>query len=498
MSKSVTQSSGQNSLEFKGSNWIPYVVRNMSFWHMYANFPGYYKYFKDFGLGTGLDVISITLDGIHTHTFVNEKNLTIVGEEISKILTAKGGGAKVQKVFRKHATELLGVLRNVRKNLNKKNWDKFVVAYQKFTVALNFTAVFGRTGMSKITVMLSNLGFKEEEIPNVIATATYPKEHTPLFSSQLDLYKISKLLKEANNDEQIRAKELKKWLRKYQHIPVNFCNDPWIFEDAENQLSAIHQTDLDLSLAKLLEDHNQRVLDAKTLQKKLKDKDVVSLARAIGHATILNEFRKNVICRVWFEIRDVFEVAVNRGGSDNWRHGFYINHDEMTELLFGKPFDLKKLVNERKVTAHYVVDRKVGEMSQDELEPFLNHIYSVTGISDHRNDTEITEIKGYSACKGVVRGIVKVVFGSKDFHKVNKGDILVAPATSVDFVPVMEKAAAFVTNEGGITSHASIVSREMSKPCIIGTKIATRVLKDGDLVEVDAEKGIVKIIGRKG
>tara|TARA_Y100000310_G_scaffold338021_1_gene426573 strand:- start:1597 stop:1776 length:180 start_codon:yes stop_codon:yes gene_type:complete len=58
----------------------------------------------------------------------------------------------------------------------------------------------------------------------------------------------------------------------------------------------------------------------------------------------------------------------------------------------------------------------------------------------------------------------------------------------------MKKAAAFVTDEGGVTCHAAIVSREMKKPCIIGTKIATKVLKDNDLVEVDANKGIVRKI----
>jgi len=58
----------------------------------------------------------------------------------------------------------------------------------------------------------------------------------------------------------------------------------------------------------------------------------------------------------------------------------------------------------------------------------------------------------------------------------------------------MARAAAFVTNEGGITSHASIVAREMGKPCIIGTKNATQILKDGDLVEVDANNGVIKII----
>lgn len=106
----------------------------------------------------------------------------------------------------------------------------------------------------------------------------------------------------------------------------------------------------------------------------------------------------------------------------------------------------------------------------------------------------VREIRGFSASKGRVRGTVKVVISSKDFHKVERGDILVAIMTSVDFISVMKRAAAFVTNEGGITSHASIVSREMGKPCIIGTKIATKVLQDGDLVEVDAERGVVIII----
>ena len=68
--------------------------------------------------------------------------------------------------------------------------------------------------------------------------------------------------------------------------------------------------------------------------------------------------------------------------------------------------------------------------------------------------------------------------------------------TSVDFIPLMTRASAFVTNEGGVTSHAAIVSREMNKPCIIGTKIATHILKDGDLVEVDADKGVVRILKR--
>jgi pyruvate,water dikinase len=64
--------------------------------------------------------------------------------------------------------------------------------------------------------------------------------------------------------------------------------------------------------------------------------------------------------------------------------------------------------------------------------------------------------------------------------------------TTPIFLPAMKKASAIITDEGGITCHAAIVSRELKKPCIIGTKIATQILKNGDLVEVDAERGIIK------
>ena len=99
-----------------------------------------------------------------------------------------------------------------------------------------------------------------------------------------------------------------------------------------------------------------------------------------------------------------------------------------------------------------------------------------------------------TAYKGKVRGKVKIVYTTKDISKVQKEDILVTVMTFPHFIAAMEKAAAFVTDEGGILCHAAIVAREMKKPCIIGTKIATKILKDGDLVEVDAEKGIVKKI----
>jgi pyruvate, water dikinase len=79
-----------------------------------------------------------------------------------------------------------------------------------------------------------------------------------------------------------------------------------------------------------------------------------------------------------------------------------------------------------------------------------------------------------------------------DIGKVREGDILVSVATNPSLLPAMKKAAAFVTDSGGLTSHAAIVAREFQKPCIIGTKIATKVLKDGEKIVVDARIGDIR------
>ena len=103
-------------------------------------------------------------------------------------------------------------------------------------------------------------------------------------------------------------------------------------------------------------------------------------------------------------------------------------------------------------------------------------------------------VQGKIAQAGITRGIVKIIRSYHDIKRVQDGDILVANTTHPDFLPAMQKATAFVTNEGGIISHAAIVARELKKPCIVGTGNATKILMDGDLVEVDANKGIVKIL----
>lgn len=101
-------------------------------------------------------------------------------------------------------------------------------------------------------------------------------------------------------------------------------------------------------------------------------------------------------------------------------------------------------------------------------------------------------IYGNPASLGKAVGKAKIIKGQADFHKFHEGDILITAMTRPEFVPLMKKSSAIVTDEGGITSHAAIISRELGKPCIIGTQIATKTFKDNDLLEVDANHGSVR------
>lgn len=115
-------------------------------------------------------------------------------------------------------------------------------------------------------------------------------------------------------------------------------------------------------------------------------------------------------------------------------------------------------------------------------------------LEEEKVKDNVEEIKGQPASTGHAKGIVKLVLESHHIGELKEGEVLVTEMTTPEFVPAMKKAVAIVTDEGGVTCHAAIVSRELGRPCIIGTKIATQVLKDGDEVEVDADSGVVKIL----
>lgn len=134
------------------------------------------------------------------------------------------------------------------------------------------------------------------------------------------------------------------------------------------------------------------------------------------------------------------------------------------------------------IVSHFFGTEKVSKLISDlDLTSYFQHPSWKGGI-----------ITGTTAYRGKVQGRVRIIFNQKDSESLVEGEILVASMTTPELVAGMRKAAAFITDEGGITCHAAILARELHKPCIVGTKIATQVLKNGDIVEVDAEKGMVR------
>ena len=148
--------------------------------------------------------------------------------------------------------------------------------------------------------------------------------------------------------------------------------------------------------------------------------------------------------------------------------------------------NIRTVIEERKRGfAMLIKENKIKILIGNELKELEESIEEVKAI---------TEIKGLTIFPGIVKGKVQIINEKSDFSSFKRGNILITKYTSPSFTPIISKASAIVTDIGGMTSHTALVSREFKIPCIVGTEIATKVLKDGDLVEVDAEKGIVRKI----
>jgi phosphoenolpyruvate synthase/pyruvate phosphate dikinase len=166
---------------------------------------------------------------------------------------------------------------------------------------------------------------------------------------------------------------------------------------------------------------------------------------------------------------------------------FNLSLPEVIFSLENDLFEVNKLYEREKGFLLMKKENIVLKYSGEKAYDFYNKIIKEKSFN-------LNEIKGIVAYPGKVKGKTKIIILKKDQIKFKKKDILVASQTLPDLIFIMKKASAIVTDEGGLTCHAAIVSRELKIPCIIGTKIATKVFKDNDLVEVDANKGIVRKI----
>jgi len=139
--------------------------------------------------------------------------------------------------------------------------------------------------------------------------------------------------------------------------------------------------------------------------------------------------------------------------------------------------------------ANYYSGNRAEEIAKQELGP----LYKISATN---------ELEGTPANPGKFSGIARILYAGnmENLREVRKsfkkGEILITEMTQPNVMDIASKAGAVVTDEGGMLSHAAIISRELKIPCIVGTHFATTLIKNGDKVEVDANKGIVKILKR--
>ena len=208
----------------------------------------------------------------------------------------------------------------------------------------------------------------------------------------------------------------------------------------------------------------------------------------IKYVTHLRDYRKDDIAKCQALLQVFSEELIHRAGLNK------------QDALYVLPTELTQGINWIKEHKGLIQDRIHGfeafTHGRDIIEVSNNENINLDAIEKQlASHDDSDSIFGEGASKGIARGIVRIILDAQSKDNVfNEGDILVTSMTRPEFVPLMKKAEAIVTNEGGITCHAAIVSRELNKPCVIGTKFATQILKDGDLVEVDADNGIVKIL----
>ncbi|HPL01522.1 MAG: phosphoenolpyruvate synthase [Patescibacteria group bacterium] len=137
---------------------------------------------------------------------------------------------------------------------------------------------------------------------------------------------------------------------------------------------------------------------------------------------------------------------------------------------------------------YMVQSRPITTLDKSQVESEKSKVQGSESVE--ANQAEVL-LRGAAASLGVATGPVKVIHHHEEIDKVKEGEVLVTEMTTPDFVPAMKRAAGIVTDTGGRTCHAAIVSRELGIPCVVGTSTATSKLKTGQIVTVDGSKGLV-------
>ncbi len=207
---------------------------------------------------------------------------------------------------------------------------------------------------------------------------------------------------------------------------------------------------------------------------------IVDMSDCISHMT---DLRKMGVLRLnhwtWKLLHDIEQATVVPFSTLVWSR----------QLELPRAFSTGdwSVMHERKQTGNLTI------ISCGEFQTFTGEALRQLDVSRLIPSVDTTSsVHGQSAYPGVVEGIARIIRGRADFPLFNDGDVLITNQTTPEFVPLMKRACAVVTEQGGITCHAAIVSRELQMPCVIGTQTAMSAFTSGEMIIVDATRGVVR------
>ena len=219
------------------------------------------------------------------------------------------------------------------------------------------------------------------------------------------------------------------------------------------------------------------------------EQDIIERAKVLTH---IKDLRDNFRCMGVYAARQSLFTEIARRFEIDVSALSYWTEREIREALLGS-VNLHVFVEKRREAFAIGLEGEIECYSGDEVSAFITrHDLPAVDI-----DAEgVTKIHGTAASKGAIRGVARVLRSPAECHRVQKGDILVASTTNTGYMPAFYRAAGIVTDEGDMTCHAAVQSRELHIPCVTATRNATKVLKDGQPVEliVTNANGLVRLL----
>ena len=442
--------------------WQWEIARNIPIWHSELNCR-FYNMTKGYRLFDLPSFFQLRLHrGTHCDFHYPNDGKKYDRASFAEMLLRSYGQAdfvsSLRPKYRKLLSKLLFLSKNLRMEVS--SFKNFFLYYGLCIPTLDITAMGSKVVSERLEELLKNRPDRQQIIAyygrqrGLVPLQKLDKEITALQRQKFDLMTAAERL-----------------YRKYCWIPANFVGEVWSVDDFAHKIK-----------------HFKIEHEKKFIKPDVKiSTEIKYWARCLGEIAYLNEYRKAYFSKVNVIIRPILQGVARQNDLSGWPEMNLLTTGEILDLLRGKNNYQKSLIEDRKrdPVAFYNKNEKIiAFLSVKEILKFERHY---TPSSDGRD-----EVSGIAASGGVARGKAKIILTPGDFSKLKSGDILVAKMTSTDFIPIMKKAGAFVTDEGGLACHAAIIAREYDKPCIIGTRIATKVLRDGDSVEVDANKGVVK------